>query len=98
MLVVSRQRDEVLMIGDNVAVTIIDIRGDKVRIGIAAPKEIAVHRKEVYDAIRNARSAKNREAHEPHQPVQDPTDRPAGAGPGRRGAAGDRAGNPHLAV
>ena len=52
VLVLSRQRDEVVMIGDNIEVTIVDIRGDKVRLGINAPKDVSVHRKEVYDAIR----------------------------------------------
>ena len=51
MLVLSRQRDESIIIGDNVQVTIVDIRGDKVRLGIVAPNEVSVHRKEVYDAI-----------------------------------------------
>jgi carbon storage regulator len=51
MLVLSRQRDESIMIGDRVVVTIVDIRGDKVRIGIQAPSEIPVHRQEVYEAI-----------------------------------------------
>lgn len=51
MLVLSRQRDESIMIGDNVQITVVDIRGDKVRLGIVAPAEIAVHRKEVFDAI-----------------------------------------------
>jgi carbon storage regulator len=51
MLVLSRQRDESIMIGDKVVVTIVDIRGDKVRLGIQAPQEIPVHRQEVYDAI-----------------------------------------------
>ena len=51
MLVLSRQRDESIIIGDNVQVTVVDIRGDKVRLGIIAPAEIPVHRKEVYDAI-----------------------------------------------
>lgn len=51
MLVLSRQRDEAIMIGDEVQITIVDIRGDKVRLGITAPTRIAVHRKEVYDAI-----------------------------------------------
>ena len=51
MLVLSRQRDESIMVGDNVQITIVDIRGDKVRLGIVAPTEIPVHRKEVYDAI-----------------------------------------------
>lgn len=52
MLVLSRQRDETIMIGDDVEITVVDIRGDKVRLGIEAPARIAVHRKEVYEAIR----------------------------------------------
>lgn len=52
MLVLSRHRDETIMIGDRIEVTVVDIRGDKVRIGINAPTSIAVHRKEVYEAIR----------------------------------------------
>ena len=51
MLVLSRQRDESIIIADNIVITIVDIRGDKVRLGIDAPKEIPVHRQEVYDAI-----------------------------------------------
>jgi len=58
MLVLSRQRDETIMIGDNIEITIVDIRGDKVRLGITAPATIPVHRKEVYDAIQR----ENREA------------------------------------
>ncbi len=52
MLVLSRQRDETIMIGDDIEITVVDIRGDKVRIGITAPRTIQVHRKEVYDAIK----------------------------------------------
>jgi carbon storage regulator len=53
MLVLSRQKDETIIIGEDlIKVTVVDIRGDKVRIGIEAPKEMSVHRKEVYDAIR----------------------------------------------
>ena len=51
MLVLSRQRDESIMIGDNIVVTIVDIRGDKVRLGINATSEVPVHRQEVYEAI-----------------------------------------------
>ena len=58
MLVLSRQRDETIVIGDDIEITVVDIRGDKVRLGVTAPKEISVHRKEVYDAIRR----ENREA------------------------------------
>ncbi len=52
MLVLSRHRDESIMIGDDVVVTIVDIRGDKVRLGIDAPTDIPVHRQEVYEAIK----------------------------------------------
>ncbi len=52
MLVLSRQRDETIMIGDEIEITVVDIRGDKVRLGITAPTRIAVHRKEVYESIK----------------------------------------------
>jgi carbon storage regulator len=58
MLVLSRQKDETIIIGDDIEITVVDIRGDKVRLGVSAPKHISVHRKEVYDAIRR----ENREA------------------------------------
>jgi carbon storage regulator len=51
MLVLSRQRDQSIIIGDNVVITIVDVRGDKVKLGIEAPREISVHRQEVYEAI-----------------------------------------------
>ena len=51
MLVLSRQRDESIIIGDNIVVTVVDVRGDKVRLGIEAPREVSVHRREVYEAI-----------------------------------------------
>ncbi|MEE2705489.1 MAG: carbon storage regulator CsrA [Planctomycetota bacterium] len=59
MLVLSRHRDESIIIGDNIVVTIVDVRGDKVRLGIEAPTEIPVHRQEIYEAIKreNQRSA-----------------------------------------
>jgi carbon storage regulator len=52
-------RDESIIIGDNVVVTVVDVRGDKVRLGIEAPREIPVHRREVYEAIQreNRRAA-----------------------------------------
>jgi carbon storage regulator len=51
MLVLSRKRDERIMIGDEISLLVVDIRGDKVRLGIEAPSDVAVHRKEVYEAI-----------------------------------------------
>ena len=51
MLVLSRQRDQSIIIGDNIEIMIVDIRGDRVRIGISAPPHISVHRAEIYDQI-----------------------------------------------
>jgi carbon storage regulator len=51
MLVLSRHRDERIMLGDDIVITIVDIRGDKIRIGIDAPSSMPVHRQEVYEAI-----------------------------------------------
>lgn len=55
MLVLSRKRDESIVIRDDIVVTIVEIRGDKVRLGIEAPKEVPVHRREVHDAIQAER-------------------------------------------
>jgi carbon storage regulator len=53
MLVLSRHRDEAIAIGDDIVVTVVDIRGDKVRLGISAPIEVPVYRHEVYERIQN---------------------------------------------
>lgn len=58
MLVLSRHRDESIIIGDNIVVTVVEIRGDKVRLGIEAPTAVPVHRQEVYEAILRDRKAK----------------------------------------
>src|SRR3954453_7802276 len=57
MLVLARQRDQTVIIGDDIEVTVVDVRGDKVRLGISAPKHVSVHRKEVYEAIRRENQA-----------------------------------------
>lgn len=57
MLVLSRQRDEVIKIGDDIEITIVDVRADKVRIGIQAPRHVSVHRKEIYQAIQEENAA-----------------------------------------
>ena len=62
MLVLSRERDQVVMIGDDVEVTVLDIRGDKVRLGINAPKHISVHRKEVWLAVKKEEAEKAEKA------------------------------------
>lgn len=51
MLVLSRRKNQVIRIGDRISVTVVDIRGDKIRLGIEAPQDVPVHRQEVYDAI-----------------------------------------------
>ncbi len=51
MLVLSRKKDESIVIGDNIRIFVVDVRGDKVRLGIEAPKEVPVHRREVYEAV-----------------------------------------------
>ena len=61
MLVLSRHRDESIIIGDDIVITVVDVRGDKVRLGIDAPTDIPVHRQEVYEAIQRERQAGNPE-------------------------------------
>jgi carbon storage regulator len=56
MLILTRRVGETIMIGSNVAVTVLGVRGNQVRIGINAPRDVAVHREEIYERIRNERS------------------------------------------
>ena len=77
MLVLSRQRDESIMIGDDVEIIIVDVRGDKVRLGITAPKNIPVHRREIYDAIqREKREAKDAQKQQEKKPQTQPEKEP----------------------
>ena len=57
MLVLSRKKDEKIVIGDSITLMVIEIRGDKVRLGIEAPRDVSVHRAEVYEAIKRANAA-----------------------------------------
>ena len=68
MLVLSRKKNESIIINDNITIVVVEIRGDKVRLGVEAPKEIPVHRNEVYEAIR-----RNQEAVEHPQVEPDTT-------------------------
>ena len=54
MLVLSRKKNESIIINDDITIVVVEIRGDKVRLGVEAPKEVPVHRREVYDAIRRS--------------------------------------------
>lgn len=58
MLVLSRHRDESIIIGDNIVITVVEVRGDKVRLGIQAPTDIPVHRQEVYEAIQREKAGR----------------------------------------
>lgn len=64
MLVLSRKRDESIVIGDNIEITVVDVKGDQVKIGVKAPRAVSVHRKEVYEAIQRENVA----AAKPHTP------------------------------
>ena len=66
MLVLSRKKNESIVIDEKIVITIVEIRGDKVRLGIEAPKEVPVHREEVYRAIHH------QEVGAANQPPQDP--------------------------
>jgi carbon storage regulator len=54
MLVLSRKKNESIIINNDITIVVVEIRGDKVRLGVEAPKEVPVHRREVYDAIKRA--------------------------------------------
>jgi len=57
MLVLSRKRDESIIIGDDVVITVVDIKGEQVKIGVTAPRTVSIHRKEVYEAIQDENRA-----------------------------------------
>jgi carbon storage regulator len=77
MLVLSRQRDESIMIGDDVEITIVDVRGDKVRLGITAPKQIPVHRREIYDAIQREKAEAKKAEQESEKPAESQPEKAA---------------------
>lgn len=56
MLVLSRKKNESIVINDNITIVVVEVRGDKVRLGVEAPKDVSVHRKEIFDAIQQSRS------------------------------------------
>ncbi len=86
-MVLSRQKDESIIIGDDVEVTIVDVRGDKVRLGINAPRSISVHRKEIYEAIQRekAEKAAQEAAAEKTSAEGEPEAKPEAHTPGKTG-------------
>ncbi|MCB0324565.1 MAG: carbon storage regulator CsrA, partial [Bdellovibrionales bacterium] len=62
MLVLSRKKNESIVINDDITLVVVEIRGDKVRLGVEAPKEVPVHRREVYEAIKQAEAEADAEA------------------------------------
>lgn len=64
MLVLSRHQNETIVIGNDIMITVVDIRGDRVRLGIDAPQDVSVHRKEVYDDIQREQAALARKSPE----------------------------------
>ncbi len=72
MLVLSRKKNESIVINDDITIVVVEIRGDKVRLGIEAPKEVPVHRREVFDAIhRNETPAGDKAASKPASKAAD---------------------------
>ncbi len=65
MLVLSRKKNESIIIGENIVVVVVEIRHDKVRLGIEAPKEVTVHRLEVYEAIKRSKGAQEMRQDDP---------------------------------
>ena len=61
MLVLSRYKDQSIYIGDDIIITVVDVRGDRIRIGIDAPANVPVHRQEIYEAIRREQKAGKKE-------------------------------------
>ncbi|TWT90570.1 hypothetical protein Mal64_09640 [Pseudobythopirellula maris] len=82
MLVLSRKKNESIVINDDITIVVVEIRGDKVRLGIEAPKEVPVHRSEVYDAIQRSQAPAGTPA-ETDPPAASPTssveENPAGS-------------------
>jgi len=64
MLVLSRKKNESIVINDDITIVVVEIRGDKVRLGVEAPKEVPVHRREVFDAIRRNEAAAGSKSNE----------------------------------
>jgi carbon storage regulator len=71
MLVLSRKKNESIVIDERIVITVVEIRGDKVRLGIEAPREVAIHRSEIFEALRRAQASA----------IEKPSEVPAGDEP-----------------
>ncbi len=72
MLVLSRKKNESIVINNDITIVVVEIRGDKVRLGVEAPKEVPVHRREVYEAIKRNELAQHSDVPEmPHNPAAE---------------------------
>ena len=80
MLVLSRKKNESIVINDDITIVVVEIRGDKVRLGVEAPKEVPVHRREVFDAIRRNEAAVGSKAKDPDADSAAKTDAAKTAG------------------
>lgn len=65
MLVLSRKKNESIIIHDDIVITVVEVQGDKVRLGIEAPREVPVHRREVYEAIKESDSLSEAQGQRP---------------------------------
>ena len=74
MLVLSRKKNESIVINDDITIVVVEIRGDKVRLGVEAPKEVPVHRREIFDAIRRNEAAAENKGPGKTDPAQTPGD------------------------
>tara|TARA_Y100000310_G_scaffold340790_1_gene437758 strand:- start:121 stop:348 length:228 start_codon:yes stop_codon:yes gene_type:complete len=74
MLVLSRKKNESIVINDDITIVVVEIRGDKVRLGVEAPKEIPVHRREVFDAVHRQEVAAGQRSSKPSVKPRSPTD------------------------
>jgi carbon storage regulator len=73
MLVLSRKKNESIVINNDITIVVVEIRGDKVRLGVEAPKEVPVHRREVYDAIKRNAAVQGDHAVDPASPEGSPS-------------------------